>query len=159
VDCIAFASLDLSRDPPKYDLFVIAADGSRLTRITRSATGSDFSPSWSPDGEKIAYRHETSFDGDSFINVMDADGSDVRQLREGISPAWSPDGTRIAFAGASEGPGTDIFVMDRDGSRVRRLTRTPGRSTSTPRGRRMAARSSTHRRRASRMPANHALCG
>ena len=64
--------------------------------------------------------------------MIDADGSNVRQLREGISPSWSPNGKKIAFAGASEGPGTDIFVMDPDGTNVRRLTRTPGQIDEYP---------------------------
>ena len=45
--------------------------------------------------------------GDADIYVMDADGSNVRQLTNNPapdwSPAWSPDGTRIAFARLRDG--------------------------------------------------------
>jgi TolB protein len=37
-------------------------------------------------------------------------------------PAWSPDGRRIVFAGRGDGPG-DLYVMETDGSGLRKLTR------------------------------------
>jgi TolB protein len=120
--CLAFANLDLSKGEGKYDLYLIGADGSGLVKLTHSRTANDFSPTWSPDGTRIAYRHELTHDGDSFINVMDADGSNVHTLHAGISPAWSPDGRRIAFADHSGGRGTDIFVINADGSGLHRLT-------------------------------------
>ena len=42
-------------------------------------------------------------------------------------PAWSPDGERIAFASSSRTPkNQEIYVVRRDGSTLRRLTRTAG---------------------------------
>ena len=40
-------------------------------------------------------------------------------------PAWSPDGTRIAFSSTRDG-NSEIYVVNRDGSNVRRLTNHPG---------------------------------
>ena len=40
-------------------------------------------------------------------------------------PAWSPDGSRIAYVVANAGD-LDVYVMDADGSNVKRLTDTPG---------------------------------
>lgn len=58
-------------------------------------------PAWSPDGRRIA------FSSDSDIYVMNADGSEVRQLtdHEAVdrTPAWSPDGSRIAFSSNRHG--------------------------------------------------------
>ena len=60
-----------------------------------------YQPAWSPDGSAIAY---TSPAEDS-LWVMDADGSDPRQIfgtggNDGSvsGPAWSPDGRQIVFA-------------------------------------------------------------
>jgi TolB protein len=56
---------------------------------------------------------------------MDADGRNVVSLTDNASsdadPAWSPDGQRIAFTSNRFGNG-DVFVMNLDGSGVRRLT-------------------------------------
>ena len=52
-------------------------------------------PRGRPDGRRIAF--ETKIDGDREIYVMNADGTNVRQLTHNTlwdeGPAWSPDGT------------------------------------------------------------------
>jgi len=65
------------------------------------------------------------------IYAMRPDGSEMRRLTNNTlvdtDPDWSPDGQRIAFASARDSlPGAperrpDIFVMNEDGSGVRRL--------------------------------------
>ena len=58
-------------------------------------------PTWSPDGERIAFSAELRQEGTTSIYVMNSDGSGKpRRLTNGLgdlSPAWSPDGERIAF--------------------------------------------------------------
>jgi TolB protein len=59
------------------------------------------------------------------IWVMDPSGKNKRQLTKtgkDFAPAWSPDGKRIAFMSRREG-NFDIYVMDLDGSNLKRLTR------------------------------------
>ena len=96
-----------------------------LRRLNNDAY--DGNPTWSPDGQKIAFQSNRA--GDSDIYVMDADGSNLRSLAytynyEGY-PAWSPDGTQIAFVsnrGSDDWADRYIYVMDADGSNPRRLT-------------------------------------
>ena len=67
-------------DPDMDEIYVMNADGSDVTRLTDSANNDedDSFPSWSPDGEKIAFASERDEDGNREIYVMNADdGSDV----------------------------------------------------------------------------------
>jgi TolB protein len=103
------------------DVWSINADGTGLTRLTRSP-GPEFDATWSPDGTRIAFRSERN--GESEIWLMNADGSEPRRLTRGISPAWSPDGSKIAYA--SPGFPSGISIMNADGSGQHRLPHTAG---------------------------------
>jgi Tol biopolymer transport system component len=67
------------------------ADGSGVTRLTDDPD-SDKSPSWSPDGARIAFVSDR--DGNWEIYVMNADGSGQTNLTSNPandgSPSWSP---------------------------------------------------------------------
>lgn len=80
------------------------------------------SPSWSSDGQKIAFDASVSDSTDQkAIYVINADGTGLTRLSgpgdDDSDPAWSPNGTKIAFS--SQG---DIWVMNPDGSGRTRLT-------------------------------------
>ena len=116
------------------DVYVMAVDGSGLTRLTDSP-GWDGEPSWSPDGSQIVFASDRA--GGPAIYVMNADGSNQRALTDpstaSLTPSWSPDGQRIAYA--STGPnapgeqavdtGFEIWVMNADGSNPQRLAGDP----------------------------------
>lgn len=113
------------RRPPA--LFVIDADGSGLTKITR-ARHLDCHPSWSPDGNTIAFA--TILGRHFAIATMATDGSNRTILvGRGINddPDWSPDGSQIVFWRFHGRTRSDIFVVDADGAGRTRLTNTPGR--------------------------------
>ncbi len=81
-------------------------------------------PSWSPDGQRIAFQAWS--DGNLDIYVLEIDSGDVRQLTDHPEPdwrpAWSPRGDAIAFTSRRAGS-DDIYVMAPDGEDVRNLTR------------------------------------
>lgn len=109
------------------DLYVIDPGTGALTRFL-SVPGSLTNAESSPDGERVVY--ESRLPGTpSQIFVVEPDGTrqQLTHMENGASdPTWSPDGTQIAFAGTRPRPGdpwpdSDIFVMDADGSRIRRF--------------------------------------
>ena len=106
-----------------YSLLVADSDGFNPQVVARSRE-SLLSPSWSPDGSKLAY---VSFEsGNSNVYVQDiTTGS--RQLVEshprGINgaPAWSPDGSKLAVALSYVG-NLELFVLDLGSRQETRLT-------------------------------------
>jgi Tol biopolymer transport system component len=124
------------------DIEASAADPTQpVTHPVLTLAGDERYPVYSPDGTKIAFRHGDDLiepSGDEEVYVMDADGTNVHRLTDNAdfdsAPAWSPDGKLIAFENAPAAtlqPGVephekDIYVMNADGTNVRRLTDSPG---------------------------------
>ena len=107
------------------EVYLLSADGATFTNLTNDPS-SDDGPTWSPDGQMIAFVSNRVFSANrewSHIFVMNADGTGPTQLTSGEWhagwPAWSPDGGKIAFA-RSGGP--NIYVMNSDGSAITQLT-------------------------------------
>ena len=73
------------------ELWVSDADGSNPSQLTSLQTSGVSRPSWSPNGQQIA------FDGTG-INVIFSNGGSSRRLfADGERPTWSPDGQWIYF--------------------------------------------------------------
>jgi len=125
---IVFASM---RDPipgyegPPPEIYLMNVDGSGQTRLTNNNI-SDHSPSWSPDGNKIAFSSfHFSYEKGSRINTINPDGSEITLLvdlpGDDLGPEWSPDGSRLVFF--SQFPRTtSIFLVNADGSGLKQLT-------------------------------------
>jgi tol-pal system beta propeller repeat protein TolB len=108
------------------DLFVMNANGRGRTRLT-STSVPERDPSWSPDGTGLVYAARTA-PGEPFrIFVARADGSGREQLTSqkagsDTAPVWSPDGTRIAFVSDRDRGFPELYLMNADGTGVKRLT-------------------------------------
>jgi TolB protein len=122
-----------------FDIYVADADGveQNVERLTFRPTVVDQMPVWSPNGQQIAFM---SFrDGYCAVFLMNADGTGEENLTPKApgdaaaawcsrAPAWSRDGRQIYFMSVRPSTNGDVelFVMDRDGSDLTRLTYSPG---------------------------------
>lgn len=100
----------------EWAIYTMNADGTDYRKLTKGGT-----PSWSPDGNKIAFVFGLHrFFGDlRDVFVIDVNGENRINLTKGrhksnLWPSWSPDGTKIALTSNHDGPG-DIHVMDANG--------------------------------------------
>ena len=113
----------------EYKLFFTSASGGPGRQLTDDRDGTFYRPTVSPDGRSIAADgwHRTSGDG---VVVMRQDGSALHRITTSASETrhdavagWSPDGRRILFSGYRKGSSVaDVYVVDRDGTGLRRLT-------------------------------------
>ncbi len=117
---IAYITTD---SPRLHRLQVADADGFNPQTIASSSEPL-MSPSWSPDGKRIAY---VSFEHKAaaiYIQTL-ATGQRERVAEfRGINgaPAWSPDGGRLALTLSKDG-NPDIYVMDLASRSLAKITR------------------------------------
>lgn len=140
----------------KMEIWTMNADGSAQTQLTFGASvGSGCTggaqqtyaelPAWSPDGSKIIFTRDTSTtSNDQDTWIMNADGSNQVKLfgtvgvRDGQA-VFSPDGQTLAFrrtvvvASGCRGTsnGSEVWLINADGSNERRLTTIDGCSEDT----------------------------
>ncbi|WP_114690336.1 Tol-Pal system beta propeller repeat protein TolB [Polynucleobacter necessarius] len=111
------------KDGKRYRLVISDADGQNIRNAMNSGEPI-ISPSWSPDGKKVAY---VSFeDRKPVIYVHElTTGRRIslsNQKGNNSAPAWSPDGTKLAISLSKDG-NTQIYGINADGTNLHRLTR------------------------------------
>src|SRR5918994_7892239 len=104
------------------DIYTINVDGTAERKLT-DTPGLDGFPTWSRDGQRLAFVSDRAGGGNWEIYVMDSDGTHQRHLtntpeKDEAALAWSPNGEKIAYAtGAFSDPyDPSIWMMDTDGS-------------------------------------------
>ncbi len=109
-------------------LYIMDSDGSGVQRMTDG--GYATSPSWSPNGQFIAYAWNRKYGpgapGGQDIYVMEVASKKWIQLTHDIGrcdfPSWSPDGRHIVFANASGARNSHLISMLADGTQRHELT-------------------------------------
>jgi TolB protein len=110
------------------DIYVMNPDGSGLRAVTATRE-LETSPTWSPDGKRLAFVSTRS--GDPQLFAANADGSGVERLTlfhgsYNQTPCWSPRGDVIAFTARDERNAFDLFTVDVQSKKVKRLTQDAG---------------------------------
>jgi len=132
---------DGSTDP---DIYVMNIDGTNVVQVTSDKAGAggamgaaQYEPTWSPDGNQLAYRYNDGLNADIWI-VNLTTGATRRLTGAGsgpagydAEPAWSPDGTKILYSNG-KGPTVQINVIDLATGAVKTLINAPDLSDATP---------------------------
>lgn len=113
----------------KYALQIADSDGYNPQSIIEY-TEPIISPTWSPDGSKIAY---VSFENKKPVIYVQTLATRERKAVANFkgsnsAPAWSPNGDKLAVVLTLHG-GSQIFLINADGSGLQRLAQSPGIDT------------------------------
>ena len=110
--------------------------GYNLTQLTQDTPHNRVNNfiSWSPDGRWLAFEADRDRDDPEIYLASSVDGTYQQRLTFTRAldevPSWSPDSQQIIFSSDMHDEpqsGTyDIYIMNSDGSDMRRLTDTPG---------------------------------
>ncbi|MCG8379175.1 MAG: Tol-Pal system beta propeller repeat protein TolB [Proteobacteria bacterium] len=126
---VAYITVKENNDSKLHTLQIADADGFNAQILLESKEPL-LSPSWSPDGKKIAY---VSFEGkNSAIYIQDVSTGQRERIAAfpGINsaPDWSPEGSRLAMTLSRDG-NTEIYVMNLRNRSLQRLTNHAGIDT------------------------------
>jgi len=120
---IAYVAVEESPPNAYYYLQIADADGFNAKTILES-TQPILSPSWSPDGHRVAYVSFEKKRSMIFIqNIWTGQRTRIAEY-EGMNsaPAWSPDGRQVALTLSKDG-NPEIYLFDLASKKLKRLTR------------------------------------
>jgi Tol biopolymer transport system component len=101
------------------DIYIMNADGSNVRRLT-DAPGYDGGPFFSPDGQRILWRHFEENGMNADVWTMKTDGSDKRRVTDFKSMSWAPflhpSGKYLVFTSNKFGfENFELFIVDAAG--------------------------------------------
>lgn len=112
----------LETDPAGFgEIYLMNADGSNVRRLTQSP-GYDGGPFFSPDGQRIIWRHFTEKGDTADVFTMKIDGSDQRRLTDFGAMSWAPyfhpSARYVIFTANKLGfANFELFLVDAAGTR------------------------------------------
>jgi len=145
---------DISRrekDPAYYgEVYIMNADGSDQKRLTYWH-GYDGGTFFSPDGQRILFRHFNEEGTIADAYTIKIDGTDLKRITDFGSMSWAPfyhpSGEYIIFASNKLGfSNFELFIVDKDGEkepvRITQIDGFDGLAVFTPDGKRLSWTSS-----------------
>ncbi len=123
-----------------YDVFAVKVQDGTIRRLTATESV-EYMPQWSPDGKSIAYQgtkrglaSSESFMEDTHIWLVNADGSDRRELGASIDnrqgpPAWAPDGSAV-YSAVQERGNARLYRLPVSGAEPQVVVGEPGQVVS-----------------------------
>lgn len=127
---VAYISVLGSLPHKDYRLIVADADGEN-PHVVMQSNEPLMSPSWSPDGQSLAY---VSFEGrlpSVYVQVLSSGERRRVSAQAGVNqaPAWSPDGKKLALTLSTRDGNLDVYVLDLATQALTRITDDPGIDT------------------------------
>lgn len=107
----------------RFQLMISDSDGQN-PREALSSSEPIISPSWSPDGKRVAYVSFESKKPVIYIHELATGKRIILSNEKGnnSAPSWSPDGSKLAVS-LSRDNNTQVYIINADGSGLKRISR------------------------------------
>ena len=127
---IAYVAIAGAGADERFQLVIADADGYNQHLILQSRFPL-MSPSWSPDGQWLAYVSFESHLSAVYVQRVLTGQRTCVSMRAGINgaPAWSPDSKKLALTLSGDSGHPQIYILDLSTQHLTRLTDTPAINT------------------------------
>ncbi|HEX7966155.1 MAG TPA: Tol-Pal system beta propeller repeat protein TolB [Gammaproteobacteria bacterium] len=108
----------------RYSLIVADADGYNAQPVVPDARQPLISPTWSPDGSRIAYVSFEDIQPAIYLQTLATGQRTLISKQTGVNsaPAFSPDGKSLALVLSTTPGNLDVYVMDLATRKMKRIT-------------------------------------